>query len=202
MSDPILLSTAYFAPIEYFSRITRAGSILLESQENYVKQTYRNRCCILSSNGPQTLSVPVLLGSFHKTAIKEIKIDNSKRWQQVHKRAIVSAYNNSPFFQFYYSEIEGVIDSNYAFLIDLNRASLEVMLKYLRIEKTIVYTDKFLQPTGDTFDYRYKISPKIPSTYSYKKYTHVFPSVEQVKGLSILDLLFNNGPDSSKMLSE
>lgn len=202
MISPTLLSTAYFAPIEYFSLINMTDSVLIESQENYLKQTYRNRCYILTSNGPQILSVPVLLGSFHKTSIKEIKIDYSKRWQQVHKRAIVSAYNNSPFFPFYYSEIERVIDSNHTFLLDLNRASLEVMLNYLHMEKTIGYTESFIPPTGDTFDYRYKISPKVPSTYSYKKYMHVFPSAEQIKGLSILDLLFNNGPDSLIMLSD
>ena len=130
MSRQIILSTAYFPPIEYFAYILEAEEIFIEKEENYHKQTYRNRCYILSVNGPQCLSVPVYAGSLHKTIIKDIRIDYSKRWQQVHLRAIRSSYGSSPFFQYYFEEFESIIQNNYEFLLDLNMNLLELILKY------------------------------------------------------------------------
>src|ERR1035437_8126277 len=96
----ILISTAYLPPTEYFSVISKADEILLEKEENYQKQTFRNRSYILSASGPLSLSIPVFQGSLHKTQIKDIKIDYSKRWQQVHLRAMTAAYSSSPYFEF------------------------------------------------------------------------------------------------------
>ena len=91
MAEELLLSTAYFPPASYFSLIARSTNVLIESEENYHKQTWRNRCIIMSANGPLPLVVPVLRGSFHKTAIKDLKIDYSKRWRELHLRGIASA---------------------------------------------------------------------------------------------------------------
>ena len=109
MAGKILVSTAYLPPVEYFSLISHADEIYVEREENYLKQSYRNRCYILSSHGRQLLSVPVYLGSQHKTPVKEIRIDYSKRWQQVHLRAITASYSSSPYFQFYFENIEKII---------------------------------------------------------------------------------------------
>jgi len=89
MPATVYLSTAYLPPSEYFAAIAEYDEVLIENEENYLKQSYRNRCYILSSNGIQMLSVPVLLGSLHKTPIRDIRIDYSKRWQQVHLGAIM-----------------------------------------------------------------------------------------------------------------
>jgi hypothetical protein len=120
MEEKILVSTAYLPPVEYFSVISGADNILIEREENYIKQTYRNRCYILSAHGPQLLSVPVYLGSLHKTGIKDIRIDYSKRWQQVHLRAMTASYNSSPYFEFYFENFEKIILKNKNFLLDLN----------------------------------------------------------------------------------
>ena len=96
MAGKILVSTAYLPPAEYFSLISHADEVLIEREENYLKQSYRNRCYILSAHGPQLLTVPVYLGSQHKTHIKDIRIDYSKRWQQIHLRAIIASYRSSP----------------------------------------------------------------------------------------------------------
>src|SRR5664280_3240390 len=120
MAGKILVSTAYLPPVEYFSLISRADEVLIEREENYVKQSFRNRCYILSAYGPQLLSVPVYLGSQHKTPLKEIRIDYSKRWQQVHLRAITASYSSSPYFQFYFENIEKIIARKTDFLFDLN----------------------------------------------------------------------------------
>jgi hypothetical protein len=123
MPGNLLLSTAYLPPAEYFARIANASEALIEKEENYLKQSYRNRCYILSPSGQQPLSVPVYLGSLHKTPVKDIRIDYSKRWQQVHLGALVSSYNSSPFFLFYFETIEKIILSNHKFLLDLNMES-------------------------------------------------------------------------------
>ena len=88
MQGDLILSTAYFPPAEYFSLINNADAVIIEQEENYIKQTYRNRCRILSSNGILILSVPVIKGRNIKAHVKDVTIDYSKRWQQVHLRAL------------------------------------------------------------------------------------------------------------------
>jgi hypothetical protein len=200
MSDEILLSTAYFPPAEYFSHIKRADNILIEREENYIKQTYRNRCRILTSHGIQVLSVPVLKSNRLKTPSKETLIDYSKRWQQIHLRALISAYNSSPYFQYYFEQISHRIMKNLKYLLDLNNELLEICLGFLNMIKCISYTLSFKPPTGDDNDFRYNISPKYPSDYQQMEYYQVFGENGFVAGLSILDLLFNMGPDSERFL--
>lgn len=197
MAGRILLSTAYLPPVAYISAISGSDEVILEKEENYLKQTFRNRCYILSANGPHFLTVPVLLGSFHKTAVKEIRIDNSKRWRQVHLGALSAAYRSSPYFEYYFDGIERILTTNHNFLIDMNLDLLDFILSSLRMDKVIRYTDTFLPVKGDPHDWRYAITPKTPLPHDYPPYTQVFSSrYGFVAGLSIADLLFNCGPDS------
>ena len=124
MAGKILVSTAYLPPVEYFSLIAQADEVSVEREENYLKQSFRNRCYILSVHGPQLLSVPVYLGSQHKTPLKEIRIDYSKRWQQVHLRAISASYSASPYFQFYFENIEKIINKSFEFHSHMKRVNL------------------------------------------------------------------------------
>jgi hypothetical protein len=197
MAAKILVSTAYLPPVEYFSLILRADEVFIEREENYLKQTYRNRCKILSAHGPQILSVPVYLGSLHKVPIKDIRIDYSKRWQQVHLRAMTASYNSSPFFEFYFENIEKIISKNHVFLLDLNNELTKSILKILKIRKTISYTTNF-EPIGDVkYDFRYKISAKEESHYVAKEYIQVFSNSEGfIPFMSIVDLVFNMGPEA------
>jgi hypothetical protein len=197
MAGKILVSSAYLPPVSYFSIISKAEEVLIEREENYMKQTYRNRCYILSSHGPQVLSIPVLLGSIHKTPVKNIRIDYSKRWQQVHLRAMIASYNSSPFFEFYFEYFRKIISKNHEFLLDLNMELAIVVLELLKIEKSLTYTDIFEPVEGKEYDFRYKITPKIKSDFPVKEYFQVFNTGEGfIPGLSILDLLFNMGPDA------
>jgi hypothetical protein len=196
MAGKILLSTAYLPPIEYFAQIAEAERVLIEKEENYLKQSYRNRCYILSANGTQQLTVPVYLGSLHKTPVKEIKIDYSKRWQQVHLRALHAAYKSSPFFIFYIEALEKIILSGYELLIDLNTDLLKTLVKMAGIESRILYTIDFVSIGKQENDFRYTISPKRESDYNAKEYIQVFRDRKGfVPGLSIVDLLFNVGPE-------
>jgi WbqC-like protein family len=197
MPEKILVSTAYLPPVEYFSVISQADEVLVEGQENYIKQSYRNRCYILSAHGPQLLSVPVYIGSQHKTPLKEIRIDYSKRWQQVHLRAITASYNSSPYFQFYFENIEKIISKKIAFLIDLNMELTELVLKMLKLNIKLTQTTNFEFVGKADNDFRYKISPKGESQFIFKEYMQVFDTVNHlIKGLSIIDLIFNMGPEA------
>jgi hypothetical protein len=201
MDGMILVSTAYLAPVEYFSLICRAHEVFIEKEENYVKQTYRNRCYILSAHGPQLLSVPVYLGSQHKTLLKDIRIDYSKRWQQVHLRAITASYSASPYFQFYFENIERVISKKTAFLVDLNTELTETILRMLRIQTELKFTSQFETPSESEYDFRYAISPKQKSTFRVKEYLQVFNNGNGfVQGMSVIDLIFNMGPEAVEFL--
>lgn len=197
MSGNILVSTAYLPPIEYISLISGAGNIVLEQHENYLKQTYRNRCYILSSSGLQILSVPILLGSIHKVRVKDVRIDYSKRWQQVHLRTIIASYGSSPYFQYYYDLINDSLMKHYEFLFDLNIDLTEAILKILKLKCSITVSTHFELLSGNKNDFRYKISPKIKSDFKIKPYTHVFNTENSHShGLSVLDLIFNTGPEA------
>ena len=197
MPGKIYLSTAYLPPSEYFSKIRNADDVFIESDENYIKQSYRNRCNILTAGGLQYLTVPVYLGSFHKTHIRDIRIDYTKRWQQVHSGALVTAYNSSPYFLYYFEKLESIINKNHEFLLDLNMELLREILLLLRIDSHPEYTSHFIPVNTLEGDYRYKISPKKKSGFVQKEYFQVFNGIHGfVPGLSIIDLIFNMGPEA------
>ena len=201
MEGTILLTTAYLPPAEYFAHFLKAGEILIEREENYLKQSFRNRCYILTANGPQVLSVPVYSGSIHKTPVKEIRIDYSKRWQQVHLGAMTSSYSSSPFFLYYFEIIEKIILTRHEFLLDLNLELLEAILRIIKIDASVSYTTEFKAAIKSENDFRYLISPKKKSGYTSKRYLQVFnPDGGFVPRLSIIDLVFNTGPESKMYL--
>ena len=148
MAGKILVSTAYLPPIEYFSLISEADEVIIEREENYVKQSYRNRCYVLSSHGRQPLSVPVYLGSQHKTPVKDIRIDYSKRWQQVHLRTMTASYSSSPYFEYYFETLEKVISVKNDFLLDLNTKLMESVSGILKMNTKFSYSTTFALPSG------------------------------------------------------
>lgn len=204
MAEEILLSTAYFPPASYFSLIARSSEVLIERQENYHKQTWRNRCLIMGPNGILSLVIPVLRGSFHKTAIRDLRIDNGRRWRELHLRGLTSAYAAAPFFEFYFDIISGVISKPYTWLLDLNSDALEAVCGATGLTVKTGYTDHF-EPEGSRGnDFRYSITPKkellVPG-YRDIPYTQVFGERHGfIPGLSIIDMLLNNGPGTRALL--
>jgi len=197
----IYLSTAYLPPAEYFSKILNATKLFIEGDENYHKQSYRNRCCILTAHGTEPLIIPVYKGSLHKTHIRDIRIDYTKRWQKIHLGALRSAYNSSPFFLYYFENIEKIILKNYHFLTDLNMVLLTEILNILRLDINPVLTTEFIPFNSVEGDYRYKIDPKKKSLYKQREYFQVFNYLHGfVPGLSIVDIIFNAGPETIKYL--
>lgn len=213
MDTTVYLSTAYLPPIEYVYHIIKANKVVIEKEENYQKQTFRNRCNILSANGLLSLSVPVLLNSGAKTPIKDAHIDYSKRWQQIHIRAIKSAYGSAPFFIYFFDDIERIISSDCKYLLDLNNQLLETILGFLKINRDICFTESFtktfsenykenytessVELNSNTFDHRFDISPKIESHFEPARYQQLFASSSSssssLNRLSIIDMLFNCG---------
>lgn len=200
MPGNILLSTSYLPPVEYLSLIYRADKVTIEKEESYLKQTYRNRCRILTAGGIMNLTVPVMKGDQKNPATKDITIDYTKRWQQVHLRAMISSYNSSPYFQYYFEEFEKIIIKPYKYLIDLNNDLLALILKILDINRTITFSTVFEPLNLHVNDYRYNIAPKSLYSYNGKMYYQVFAKEGFVPRLSIIDLIYNMGPGSTELL--
>ena len=191
-----LLATAYFPNIEYFKRIADADQILIDIYEHFPKQTYRNRCEILAANGLQSLTVNVEKGRTGKRITKSIKISYIENWVKKHITAIISAYKSAPFFEFYWYEFEQILSNKEENLIDLNQKILEQCLSFLNIRRKIEYTSDFIPVENDFEDYRFSITPKI-KTFEHNSYIQVFSDrFEFVPNLSILDVLFNLGPEA------
>ena len=195
----MLLSTAYLPPVEYFQKINSIDTFFIERNEHFLKQTYRNRCHILGPNGIQALSIP--LGNTHtKTLITEKKISYSENWQHQHWKSITSAYANSPYFIYYSDELKMFYENKFDFLFEYNTEILKVLLKLLRIKTEIKFTENFVEET--TNDFRNNVSPKNKTNeIVFKSYTQVFSEKYPfVSNLSIIDLLFNKGPEAKEFL--
>ena len=200
MSEKILLSSAYLPPAEYFALIKSAKEVRIEREENYHKQTFRNRCRILTSSGPLILSVPVLNRNIPKIRIRDIEIDYSKRWQQVHLRALASSYSSSPYYQYYFEAVEKLINKKNRYLFDLNMELFSLVLQILKMDRKITYTTVFEPLADKEYDLRYFLTPKAASNYTPKEYFQVFDKNGFEPGLSIVDLIFNMGPESGNYL--
>ena len=142
----LLLTTAYFPPISYFSAITQATQVTIEQYENFGKQSYRNRCNIMAANGVLALTVPVVKAN-SKTLTKDLKITYATPWQKLHFKGIESAYKNSPYYEYYIDDIEPFFRKREAFLLDLNQGILNALLKMLGIGKEILLTTDYV-PAG------------------------------------------------------
>lgn len=203
-----LLSTAYFGNIRYFSKFIKYDNIYLEGQENFVKQTYRNRCVIMAANGPISLIIPVEKGRQIKVPIRDLKIAYHENWQLNHLRTIFSAYHSSPFFEFYIDDIEPFYGKKYKYLFDFNLETINKTLEILQIKANISFTDSFESVPEDFDNLRNKISPKKhliehDSSFRAENYTQVFSEkFEFVPELCILDLVFNCGPNSNFILQK
>jgi hypothetical protein len=199
----IIFSTAYLPPVEYFARVINENKIFIEVFETYPKQTYRNRCKILQANGLLTLSIPVNKPFGNKTQTKDIKISYDEEWQIKHWRAIESAYNKSPFFLYYRDEFYFFYKTKIESLTDWNYSLFEFILKKIGVnELEIMFTDSYFRSDNYKYDYRESIHPKKPiNTILFPRYYQVFEDKYGfMPNLSIIDLLFNLGPQSKDYL--
>ena len=199
----VLLSSLYLAPIQYYSKIFRAERAVIEADDNYQKQSYRNRCIIAAANGPLALSVPIEKPKELKCKMKDIKIADHGNWQHFHWNAIISAYNSSPFFEYYRDDFALFYEQKTTFLFDLNEQLRILVCNLLDIETPTTYTSSFVEnELPNTIDLREAIHPKrdwqqLDNQYAVKPYYQVFAEKRPfIENLSIIDLLFNMGNES------
>jgi len=201
-----ILSTAYFPPIQYFSKVVSYNKITIEQYENYAKQSYRNRCRILSPSGIQSLSIPVEKISGKKQLMKDLKIDYTLNWQSNHFKSIQTAYFSSPFYEYYIDAFLPFFKKKTIFLFDFNLEILIMLLHEMQKKRTIICSESF-QPEYQIPDYRYAIHPKTDHSsdkeFTSIPYTQVFSDkFDFTPNLSIMDLLLNEGPATINILED
>jgi hypothetical protein len=199
-----LLSTAYLAPVAYYRTLVKSEPVVIEAADHYVKQTYRNRCIIASTNGLQMLSIPIVKPDSPRCLIKDIRIADHGQWRHLHWNAIVSAYSSSPFFEYYADDFRPFYEKKIDFLFDFNEQLRTLTCSLLDINPTVTYSTEHLRtPPADVQDLRETIHPKKKPLFPiFQPYYQVF---EQKYGfqakVSIIDLLCNMGPESIFVLS-
>ncbi len=219
-----LLSTTYFGPVQWYQKLYRSEHVLLEQHESFIKQTYRNRCVIATANGTQTLSVPVEHGTtlniqqtsvcggslikpglrvcrHRRQTIRDIRISNHGNWRHLHWNALLAAYGESPFFDYYIDDLRPFFERSWDFLFDLNLEITHKMCELLDIQPQISLTKEYNKaPLHGVRDYRDVIRPKHPlqdDDFQPRPYYQVFRHRHGfLPNMSILDLLFNMGNEA------
>ena len=198
-----LLSSTYFGPIQWYQKLNRYDECLIERHESFIKQTYRNRMIIPTTNGPLSLTIPT--NHDISLSMKDIRISDHANWRHVHWNALLSAYGESPFFEYYQDDIRPFFEKKYEFLFDFNMETTEKMIELLDIRPKISITEAYIQSKeleeeDEIKDFRDAIRPKKPlpdAEFAPKRYYQVY---EQKHGflpnMSILDLLFNEGNEA------
>ena len=201
----VLLSTAYLPPIQWFARLANRSEVYIDPWESYHKQTYRNRCVIDSPNGPVVLTVPVEKPENGSRLMKDMLISDHDDWRNKHWHALRSSYDNTPFFEFYEDDLEPLYRQPFRSLMEFNEVLIRKCVELIGIQCEIRHTDAFADPDdidpGQTDDLRFLISPKVDYTedaaFKPVPYYQVFAQKTGFKpNLSIVDLLFNMGPES------
>ena len=197
------LSSAYLAPVEYYTKLLAYDKVFVEQYDHYIKQTYRNRCTIAGPSGELALSIPTVKPDTLKCPMKDIRISDHGNWRHLHWNAIESAYNSTPFFEYYKDDFRPFYEKKYEFLFDYNCELTQWLCRSFGFEPEIGYTDEYrMQPDEDETDLREEIHPKkifaerhpeiaLPEYYQVFTQRHGF-----VRDLSAIDLLFNMGPES------
>lgn len=203
MQKGILLPVLYLGPVEYFSAINAQESVVkLERFEHFPKQTYRNRVSIHAPNGKLDLIIPVKKGANNHSMIKDVRISYEADWQRLHWRSFQTAYRSSSFFEFYEDDFAPFYHEKTEFLYDFNLQLLELCLNLLKIKIKLEDTAEYNKNPVDYQDLRTSIHPKNEEAVaSLNPYFQVFSERNGfIPNLSIIDLLFNQGPQSKQFL--
>ena len=201
-SKTVLLHPAYFGSIAMYSVMIQVAHSIFENEDNYQKQTSRNRTYIYGANGKLLLNIPVKHSkSARRQKYKEVRIENDFNWQKVHWKSLETAYRTSPYFEYYEDDFRPLYHRKYESLLEFNYSCMQVVLDCLQMDipfkKTTVYQDTPAQGS----DYRHLINAKKDVAITFQPYAQVFESKAGfLPNLSILDLLFNEGTNASSYL--
>ena len=206
---PVYIATAYLGPIQQYCKMLQYPEVRIETAENYVKQTYRNRCSIAAANGPLSLSIPIVKPDTLKCQTKDIRISDHGNWRHLHWNAIESAYNHTPFFEYYKDDFRPFYEQKYEFLADFNEELCHLVCSLIDLQPDMARTTGYrTEFAPDETDFRERIHPKKDfsledTEFSPQPYYQVFQErLGFLPNLSIIDLLFNMGPESLLVLQK
>ena len=204
MKTKALLAIAHFGNATWFAHYLRYPKVELEIREHFIKQSFRNRCTILGANGPLDLIIPIEHGRKEHVPMEAVRIAYHYDWQREQWQSLVSAYRSSPYFEFYEPELEPIWFVKQELLIDRNNALLEHLLQLLKEQPRHTLSESYVQePDESVLDLRHSIHPKKqwPHVGEYPNYPQVFEDRHPFfPDLSVLDLLFNLGPEAAGYL--
>ncbi|MEN3322891.1 WbqC family protein [Mariniflexile soesokkakense] len=197
----IIIHPTYFPNIAHFVALVNAESVVFEVDDNFLKQTYRNRTYIYGANGKLALNIPVIHTQKNRQKYRDVKIFNDTKWQDLHWKSLLSAYRTSPFFEYYEDELHPLFHSKAEFILDFNLKSFDVICDCLQMDldtsKSKVYQTEII----NTADFRPLVNAKKEAPQQFDTYTQVFSDKHGfIPNLSILDLLFNEGPNALNYL--
>ncbi len=199
----VILQSVYAGNVNYYAALLKADEVLIDVNEHFLKQSYRNRCVIAGANGPLNLIVSVKRKT-GRVKLKDVEIDYSENWQKIHWKSIESAYRTSPYFEFYEDKFKLLYASKEInLLMDWNFAIHKAILNCLKHEVKQQKTEKYFSDIDGYEDLRSEIHPKkqITSHYKVNTYPQVFDDrMDFLPNISVLDLLFNEGPAASQWL--
>lgn len=190
----------YLGPVSIFANLLQYDKVLIEKKEHFIKQSYRNRCEIVGASGKLSLSIPTFRKGRDKRIIDEVGICNDESWKTVHWRSICTAYRSSPYFEYYEADFEGLFLQESTNLFEFNLALFELILKKLKMEVQFSFTSEFIL-NYEIDDYRPFYARNSEEQLVFPRYIQVFEErVGFQPNLSVLDLLFNEGPASKDYL--
>lgn len=194
------LPTSYFPSLGYCFHLLKNEKVIIATTEIFSRQTYRNRCLIVNANGLQNLSVPVARDQGHETLTKDIRISYAEDWIKNHLRSIESAYRRTPFYEYYIDQLTKVLETKHEYLIDLNSELLKFISDKIGLSCSIGISESDETISQEANDL---VNPKTNSLFQTKEYLQTFSERFGFQNnLSILDLLFNEGPNSICILEE
>ncbi len=197
----IIIHPTYFPNIAHFVAITKAEYVMFEVEDNFLKQTYRNRTYIYEANGKLALNIPVIHTQKNRQKYRDVKIFNDTKWQELHWKSLLSAYRTSPFFEFYEHELQPLFSMKTEYILDYNLKCFDVICECLQLDLKISKSEVYQKTIENTTDYRFLVNAKKENPQCFDEYTQVFNEKHGfIPNLSILDLLFNEGPNALNYL--
>lgn len=196
----VLLHPTYFSPINQYVEIVKSDKLIFEVEDNFLKQTYRNRCYIATSNGKLLLNVPIQQTKGIKQKTKDVKVDYKDDWNILHLKSIETAYSSSPFFEFYIDDLIPIFQKRFTFLLDLNFKCHSFIMNSLQLNIPFSKTSEY-NIDVEFKDARHLVNAKRKENIDLTRYIQVFEQTQGfIPNLSVLDLLFMEGPNALNYL--